>query len=361
MAKRVLLICGSELCNAGVPNVIMTIVRGLRTSYDFDILCLSEKSGNYDNEFSSYGGKIYRMALPDYSSNKVFYPLRLFKVGKKIRELLRHNKYDVIHCNCGVDSGICLLIARWLGVQVRIGHAHGTYSRKGRNYILRAYIFIQKRLIAANATKLLACSNIAGETLFCGKKFENILNPVNVEIYKAVKKHEHSGIHLLQIGYYCENKNQLFSLRLLESLQMVGIDCTLHFIGFPSDKDYYAKIKQYVVDNKLGECVCFLPADTDKVEEFSWADYALLPSGSEGLPLVALEAQSANTICLMSDHVPVDSNIGLGFFLSYDNVEEWVKAITDLTTVSQNGGNQVVVDVSRECYLRKMEIAYERS
>ena len=67
MTKKVLLICGSELCNAGVPNVIMKIVRGLQSSYTFDVLCLSEKYGEYDAEFSSYGGKIYRLPLPDYA------------------------------------------------------------------------------------------------------------------------------------------------------------------------------------------------------------------------------------------------------------------------------------------------------
>lgn len=360
MTKKVLLICGSELCNAGVPNVIMKIVRGLQSSYTFDVLCLSEKYGEYDAEFSSYGGKIYRLPLPDYASNKVLYPIRAFKVEKELKRVLSQTTYDIIHCNCGIDSGICLMVSKRFGVPVRISHAHGTYSRKGKNYILRAYNYIQKQLIKQNATKLLACSSIAGDSLFSGAKYDNILNPVDVEIYRNVKKCSHDGINLLQIGYYCENKNQLFTLKVLEELLESGIEARVHFIGFASEQDYYDKIKKYVANNNLEKSVCFLCSNADKVKELSWADFSMLPSESEGLPLVALESQCANTICLMSDHIPKDSNIGYGLFLGYNNVTEWVKAIIDLKNTHQEE-YELTVDVSTKCYLRKMEAAYERS
>lgn len=360
MHKRVLLVCGSEMCKAGVPRVIMTIVRGLKDKYIFDILCLSDKAGKYDQEFCSYGGNIYKITLSDYSKNKILYIFRGYYIAKEMKKILRNVKYDVIHCHCGIDAGVCLLIAEKKGISVRICHAHGTYKRKGKNYLLRMYNRIQKRLIKECATKCLACSDIAGKTLFSKRKYVNVLNPVNIEYYRNIEKYKHEGIHLLQIGYYCENKNQMFSLKILKELKRRGQVCEMHFIGFPSEPAYYDKIKQYVVDNDLQNDTVFLTADEDKRKEFSWADYSLVPSDSEGLPLVALEAQSSKTICLMSNHVPVDANIGYGIFLEYNNINVWVEAILKLSSTKKNNC-QIVKDVSNDSFLRKMEDAYERS
>ena len=57
--KRVLLVIGAPLENAGVPNVVMKIVRMLHNEFIFDILVGKSQSGCYDEEFLSYGGNIY--------------------------------------------------------------------------------------------------------------------------------------------------------------------------------------------------------------------------------------------------------------------------------------------------------------
>lgn len=323
--KNVLLVINSELINGGVPNVIMKIVRRLSDRFSFDIVTYYNGRGLYDEEFESYGGKIFRLSLLDYSKHKLSYPFRYCQIKKRVKRILKEKKYDVIHCHDGRESGIFLKFAEKAGVPVRISHAHGTYARGGNNKILLSYYSKCKKLIIKNSTKLLACSTQAGESLFGKADFTNVLNPVDA-YSSEVKRVEHEGFNLLQIGYYCENKNQLFSMKLLRALIDDGINARLTFIGFPQEADYYEKMLKAVNELSLSENVIFLPSDADKAKVFSETDLVLMPSFTEGLPLVALESQMAHVKCLLSDKISTDANIGLVTYAEYGNVDAWKDA-----------------------------------
>lgn len=57
MTRRVLLVVGGPLVNAGVPNVVMNIVRELHSEYTFDVLCLADGEGCHDKEFKPTRGR----------------------------------------------------------------------------------------------------------------------------------------------------------------------------------------------------------------------------------------------------------------------------------------------------------------
>lgn len=360
MRKRVLLIIGSPLLNAGVPNVVMNIVRELHSEYRFDVLCLTEGQGYHDKEFRSYGGTIYHVKTLEYAQHKLLFAQRMFQIRKAVSTLLKQKTYDVIHCHCGIDAGICLKVAQKYSVRQRIAHAHGTYIRKGRNYFLRFYNWLNKQMIVLYSTKRLACSELAGQTLFPGAAFDNVLNPVDVDFYHSTMKMHHSGVQLMQIGYYCKNKNQLFSLRIVKALLQKGIDVSIRFIGYASEPQYVEKMKAYIVENGLEERVAFLPSDADKRKHLSEVDYTLLPSESEGLPLVALESQAANVPCVLSNKVPADVNMGLAHYLSIDNIEAWVDFFTSPPTTTDCLDNRIF-QLTPNKYAEKIGQAYECS
>ena len=328
LKKNVLLIINSDLVNAGVPNVVMQTVRELSDRFSFDVLTYHSKDGEYDSEFLSYGGKIYKLSLLEYKNHKLTFPLRYFQIKKKIKRILKEKKYDVIHCHNGVESGIFLKYASAAGVPVRISHAHGTYTRGGSNKLLLWYHSLAKRLIRKNATELLACSTEAGRSLFCDAEFKNVLNPV-VNYYTG-ERVEHNGCNLLQIGYFCKNKNQLFSIKLLKSLLLVGVDARLSFIGFPNEDGYYEKMLELIDELSLGDRVEFLPHNADKAGAFSLADAVLMPSFTEGLPIVALESQLARVECILSDRISRDADVGLAVFKEYGNEAAWRDAVIEI-------------------------------
>lgn len=325
--KRVLLVINSDLINAGVPNVVMNIVRNLSKKFSFDIITYHNKEGIYDKEFELFGGKIFRIDLLNYNEHKILFPLRYFQIRKCMNEILNKNTYDIIHCHNGIEAGIFLKYARCHGISNRIVHAHGTYYRRGYNKILLWYNWQCKKMIHNNATTEIACSTQAGKSLFFAENFVSVFNPVDISLYRNVTKKIHSECNLLQIGYFCENKNQLFSIKLLAFLLEEKVNIKLTFIGSPQNEFYYNEMLNLIKILSLQDKVFFLPSNTDKAIVFSETDIVLMPSFTEGLPLVALESQAARIPVVLSDHISEDANIGLATYAKYNDIKEWGNAI----------------------------------
>ncbi len=328
--KKVLLVINSDLIRAGVPNVVMTLVRNLSERFVFDVITYHKQEGQYDAEFESYGGKIFRLSLLDYGKHKVLYPFRYTQIKRFLKQILSEKQYDVMHCHNGTEAGIFLKYAKRRGIPVRLAHAHGTYLRKGNNKILLWYYAYCKKCIERYATTALACSTQAGESLFLSKKFMNVLNPVDISSYRGLEKKAHAGCNLLQIGYYCQNKNQLFSIQLLKALLEEKMDVKLTFIGFSQEEAYYAQMLKTMDALSIHEHICFLPSDADKAHVFSETDIVLLPSFTEGLPLVALEAQSAHVAVILSDRISADANLGLATYAKYNSLPAWTNAVKQI-------------------------------
>lgn len=353
MKKRVLFVINTPFDNAGVPHVIMTIVKGLSNDFVFDLLTYSssEDHGDREAEFLSYGGQIYRFKTLDYTSHKLLFFLRKYQIRAHLKKILSQGNYDIVHCNNGIEAGIVLQTAKKMNVAVRISHAHGIYSRMGKNYLLRFYNWRNKRRILKFSTHSIACSESAGKSLFAGKPFINVLNPVDLSIYSTVRFRKHESINLLQIGYYCHNKNQMMSLKVLKSLIEKGINAKLSFVGFICDRPYFEELSLYIKENNLDGRVFFLDKDIDKREIFSDTDFLLLPSYSEGLSITTLEAQAAGVKCVVSDSVSMDCDCGLVRFINNENVSEWGSyiAMRDEIELKLDTEKMGKVDVSGYC------------
>lgn len=326
--KRVLMVINSPLVNAGVPNVVMNIVRNLCNEFIFDVITYSNDKGYFEEEFLSYGGKIYPVSLIEYSENRIMYGLRGIMLQKAVKKILIENNYDIIHCHNGDESGPCLKVAYECGVKIRISHAHGQYKAWSRNPIRIAYFKECLYLIKKYANVRLACSGLAGDSLFSNQLFDNVLNPIDYDYFHSIRKKEHEGINLLQIGYFGMVKNQLFSLEVMHSLQKRKRNIKLYLIGYnlKGEENYFEKMKEKIQEYNLSENVIFLPSDIEKNQCLDIIDFVLLPSKSEGLSIVAMEAQAAEIPCLLSRGVPKDVDFGLVKYIEED-AEKWADAI----------------------------------
>ncbi len=355
--KRVLVVLNSDLIRAGVPNVVMTIARALSDKFVFDAVTYGTAAGDYDSEFEALGGRIYRLSLLDYDSHKLTYPMRFFQIKNALNMVLKSTRYDIIHCHNGIEAGIFLSIANKYGIPKRIAHAHGNYTRVGSNKILLWYHRFCKKLIHKHATDRLACSSNAGKTLYNSDEFINILNCVDTSLYSGLTKQKHDTLNLLQIGYFCHNKNQIFSIKLLKELISRSLPARLTLIGFAQDEEYYSAMLKTISELKLKDYVHFLPSDTDKREILPLTDAVLLPSHSEGLGIVTLEAQASNTYCIASDRVPKDADIGLMRFAELNNIDAWCSVIKALDF--EGTKPQVNVDaIELSCWINRIEDIY---
>ena len=326
--RKVLFVISSCLENAGVPNVIMHIVRELSDEFCFDILTYGNIRGFYDNEFLSYGGTILRLNnLISYEKSKILYFTRYFALTKSIKMIFNKRKYNIIHCNNGFESGPILKIAKKYNISIRIAHAHGTYSYNNKNPLIKYYKIFCRYLIAKNATNYFACSNQSGDSIFLNG-YKNILNPINISNYSKITQSKHIGINLLQIGYFCANKNQQFSLNLFKELKKHILDVHMYFIGYSYNQLYFDNLISYVNINNLQNYVTFLPHNYSKEQIFKITEFVLIPSISEGLPLVAFEAQASGIVCILSDTITREADLGLSIFCEL-NVRKWCDIILD--------------------------------
>ena len=186
--KKVLFVIGSSLVNAGVPNVVMKIVRALHREYMFDVIVGDIKEGFFDREFLSYGGHIFRYSKITYGDGKLKVLLGGFQTYKYVREILNDNYYDIVHSNDGYMSGWILKAAAESNIKVRIAHSHGSYLIKGKNIPLNLYKLYSMKKTVSYSTHRLACSDAAGNTLFLGQKFINVLNPIEADQYLSLRK-----------------------------------------------------------------------------------------------------------------------------------------------------------------------------
>ena len=194
--------------------------------------------------------------------------------------------------------------------------------------------------------------------LYLNRTFWNILNPVDLSFYGNVEKIPHTGIHLLQIGYFSPVKNQLFTLQVVQELKRRGKAVTIAFLGYCRGQGYYRQMMQFISKHGLEKQVLFYPRNADKVQLLGWADLVLLPSSREGLPLVSLEAQAGKTRCLLSDRVPREADRGAAVFLPYNDLERWTEAIASGDFSAAVDGQRLNA-VGLPSYLEHIRRAYE--
>lgn len=313
MKNRVLLVSCEGLGNGGVQAVMMNTVRELCNIYDFDMLLFTSEKRYYDDEFLSYGGRIFR--VPFYEGSYRFfksvdYYVRTLRLYRCILRVLKDNgPFDIIHCNNEFESAICLKAAKKCCIPIRICQEHtiAEYGNPLRTIINKYY----KKIIINSATKLIGCSKDACNSFYGNSTpYEVIHNPFDNRKYQysAVNKKD-TGISLIQVGAYSENKNQIYTLKMLNVLVKKFVNVHLHFVGFDLDGSEIS-LKSFVKIKGLDGNVTFWPSDTDIPELMKECDAFIMPSFHEGFGIALIEAQAMGLKCYASDTIPVTTNIG---------------------------------------------------
>lgn len=357
--KRILLVSCDGLGNGGVQAVMMSIVRNLSCKYTFDILLFTNEKRYYDDEFLSYGGKIIRE--PKYEGSfkfrrKIDYYIRGPRLYHSVKKLLReHGPYAVIHCNNGFESAMILKAAQKAGISIRINHTHVIVNnsrllRKGLNSI---YL----KFIKKYATSLLGCSREACVSMY-GKQSDSfvISNPYDEHKFspntEAINKPRE--MVLMQIGSFNENKNQMFSIRVLAQIKKRYPNATLNLVGF-NVGDYQAKLKTLIEELGVEKNVNILSHDTNTAEYLEDTAAFVFPSVKEGFGVVLIEAQAMGVKCYVSDTIPTAANRGGCVYLSLsDGPKAWADKIIADYEVSY--GHHQLYDCSQFTSRKTMEI-----
>lgn len=326
---RVLQITGG-MNMGGIENFIMNIYRNIdRDRVQFDFLIHQEEKQIFEDEIISLGGKVFRIP----SLGKVGH----FKYIKKLREFfLSHHEYKIVHSHYNTISGIILREAKKCGIKNRIAHSHIAYPKY--KFLEKIYKSYSKSFIKSNATKLFACSNLAGEWLY-GKNgnYKVINNGIEANKYKLNEKIkiekreelkiEKDEIAIGHIGRLTEQKNHKFLIEIFSKLYNINNKYKLFIIGNGELED---KIREQIKTLSLEKNIIMLGVRKDVNEILQAMDLFVFPSLYEGLPVTLVEAQGAGLKCFISDTVTkeIDLECGLTEFISLNRTsEEWAEII----------------------------------
>lgn len=365
--KKILIIAYNDLNNSGVPNVIYQIIKALHNEYFFDVLIF----GSDDYYYKKLKNEGINVNLIKYIENKPKNKVKrwLWHICKKQRErfnfmekLLDHNDYFAIHSFKETDSWPFFKAAKRKGIKKRIFHCnvdleinHWTINNffKKRN----------KRLSIKYSTLLVGVSKKCCEIAFGRNKFDVLYNSYDEQKYNNNIRNEvpNGDLIITQIGTLCDNKNQLFSLKVLNELTKLSHNVKLNLIGYNGKTQYYIELIEYVKKNNLENRVLFLKKLDDISTIYKTTTFVVVPSKKEGFSLVTVEAQACGIEVFASSNIPSEVNCGGVTFLDLDNPKDWARKLYQEFLEKKNMSKTFnVSDFSFEKFKNKLKHLYEK-
>jgi glycosyltransferase involved in cell wall biosynthesis len=311
----------------------------------FDICLTSGRKGEFDEEVTSLGSKLYY--LP-YSRRT------LLSFIKGFRQLLSNGKYHVIHHHQDYTAGLHFLLGKGYLPPLRIVHVHNPYNVHIANYTTN---FLRKQTIAAGkylvsclATHIMGTSrqilteygfdnpsfsNIRRGSAHCGfdiDRFQGDYNSFHQSICREFNWELSSKIVLFvgRLDTDHNQKNPLFALEVARSCANIDSNIKCLIVGGGREKSTFKqKIKGWGLDNSIR--VLGIRSDIPRL--MIGADLLLFPSIGEGLGMVAVEAQSAGLRVLASTAVPRECVVIpslVDFKDLSDGVRSWADTVLNL-------------------------------
>ena len=345
---RVLHILGS-MGQGGAENFLMNLYRNIdKEKIQFDFLV--NRPGYFDDEIKSLGGKIYIIdALQKVGQ---------FKYTKNLDEFFSKNKYKIVHSHLNQVTGLILERAKKANIPIRIAHSHNSKSNK--NIIIKLYKSYLQNKIFKNATKLLACSDLAAKWLYKDNSKDAIIinncidtnkfkfnNEYRSEIRKKYGIKENTLV-LGHVGRFNEQKNHIYLLEIFHEVYKNNKNIKLILCG---DGILKEKIVQKAKDLNIYEDIIFVGNTKDVYKYYSAMDICIFPSLYEGLPLSLVEAQCSGLKCIISDTISDDIMLTDNIFKKSININanEWI-------------GSLEINKKNREIYFNKIkELNYDYS
>ena len=298
------------------------------------------------------GGRVYK--IPAYYKN-------IFGFMYSIYNIVRENKYNIVHCHM-TTLGIFSLLPSWLaGAKVRILHGHSTTVKSEIKRNLMKLVLRPFSTFVAN--RQFACSKIAACWLFgSDKNVEIIKNAIEVEKFQfnenyRNKLREELGLEnkfiIGHIGRFMYQKNHEYLIQIFNNIVHKIPSAHLVLVG---DGPLREHILQKIENLGLSTRVTYLGLRKDVHKLYSLFDIFYFPSWYEGLGLVAIEAQAEKLPILMSNFIPdeavVDNTLAKKLNITENDINLWINETEQIYQKSNNFISRIGVNdiISRNGY-----------
>lgn len=333
-----------KLKAAGVESVVFTYLRFMdREGMEIDVLYDADSTVEPPRDLEEAGIRFIK--IPPYQ--------KLPEYMKTLRRLFREEKYDIVHSHINSLSVFPLRAAKSAGVMYRICHNHTTSSKA--EFVRNAVKNLLKPFARRAATHYAACSGLSARWLYGDKIVESgavkiFPNAIDIDKYKyssdsRERIRSEFGISdkfvVGHIGRFMSTKNHCFIIDLFSELLKIRPDVALVLVG---DGERKKEVEKRVESLGLADRVFFPGVVFDAEQYYSAFDVFVLPSLYEGLPVVALEAQTSGLECFVSDVVTRECAVTphVNFIPLDAGSEEWAKHISARAVYDRLSDGEIV-------------------
>lgn len=335
--------------NGGVFSLIKSVIENKPDDLQIDIAALEpfEKKENIKH-LKSLGTRIFFVG---YNGNKI---LKQISIYRHMCTLLKQERYDVVHIHSDVANKLFVsgMAAKRCGVKHIFLHAHASgMDGTGREIKQKIHFLMRERLKMLGA-EYLACSYKAAKWMFPWVKKERIKiikNGIKLDdfrydkrIRKEIRKQlgvKDKDILIGHVGRFMYVKNHEYILDVFKYVSDHASESG--WAGIPrlllvGTGELLPEIMKKAKGLKIEKNIIFYGLSNHVNELLSAIDLFLLPSFSEGFPVVGIEAQAAGVPVIFSDRISkeVRINSNVRFLpINEDSVSLWGEAVlsTDIS------------------------------
>lgn len=325
---RILHIISSD--GGGISSFIKNIISENNNLHQHTVMSFGEYGSKFKELEKLNLVKLINMPRPKVVGMRNFL--------KFLNEFFRDNKFDLIESHI---QGIHAIPFKFYAKKSENGkfaiHSHQTDFVYGREKSSKEKIMYKLNPIINNslANVKIACGEAAAEYAFASTKNVYIIrNSVDVSKF-ITKKSEESDPNLIKLGHvgrHSSAKNLDFLIAIMEAFKQDALPYRVELYSY-GEGELSEKFRTKVNEKSLANFIHLEGRKDDIYNYVKNMDIILLPSFSEGLPTVAIEAQAARVPIIISDKVTreVDLEIGLVKYLPIEPeitaVEKWKQAI----------------------------------
>jgi glycosyltransferase involved in cell wall biosynthesis len=299
-------VCG--LKSGGVEQMILNYYKNMdRSRFQFDIVYQHEPVDTCLRQFAGLGCSTFRVP------SKSRHPIGNFIQTLKIMKM---NNYDIVHAHMTYMNFITLFCAALSGIKIRISHSHTCE----KPILPKVLCLVCKYLTKLTATDFLACGHYAaaalyGDKIAVSRRVSILHNAIDYKKFcfnEGVRENERNllGVEgkfvIGHIGRFVKIKNQEFLIDVFSQVYKNDKNTVLILVGAGEMED---QIRDKVSRLGLMNAVIILNVREDISSLYQAFDLFVLPSYSEGLGIVLIEAQATGLQCIASDTVSPETNI----------------------------------------------------
>lgn len=216
---------------------------------------------------------------------------------KRLVELIRTEKYALVHAHTPRSVLVGSLAARWAGVPL-VYHVHSPTARDSTRRLQNFLNAKLERWSLRHAARLIAVSPSLRQLMcdqgFAAERVEYVPNGVPTAEAVSPRGRPRGGWTLGMVALIRPRKGVEVLLEALAKLRSQGHDVRLRAVGPFETPAYEAEVKRLAGRLGLEEAIAWTGFVSDVPAELARIDLFVLPSlFGEGLPMVVLESMAA--------------------------------------------------------------------